>query len=70
MTTNYILNKLLLTKDLKTIKEVLVSIRGNFEKQAEEWRDDWRVIVLVYYILMFKTYKKKGLNCKKAIKRR
>ena len=40
MITNYILNRLLLIKDLKAIKEVLVSIRGNFKEQAEEWRDD------------------------------
>ena len=33
---NYILNRLLLIKDLKAIKEMLVSIKGNFKKQAEE----------------------------------
>ena len=37
MIINYILDKLLLTKDLKAIKEVLVNIRGNLEEQAEEW---------------------------------
>ena len=36
MITNYIPDRLLLIKDLEIIKEVLVSIRGNFEEQAEE----------------------------------
>ena len=32
MIANYILDRLLLTKDLKAIKEVLVSIKGNFKE--------------------------------------
>jgi len=51
MIINYILDKLLLMKDLEIIKEVLVSTRGNLKKQAKEWQDDWQVIVLAYYIL-------------------
>jgi len=50
MITNYILNGLLPTNDLKAIKEVLINIKGNLKKQAKEWRDNWQVIVLTYYI--------------------
>ena len=56
MITNYILDRLLLIKDLEIIKEVLVSIRENLEKQAKEWRDDWQVIVPVYHTLTWRTY--------------
>ena len=53
MITNYILDRLLLMKDIKAIKEVLVSIKGNLKKQAEEWYNNWQVTVPVYYILMW-----------------
>ena len=53
MITNYILNRLLLIKDLETIKEVLVSIRGNLKEQAENWRDNWQVTVPAHYTLIF-----------------
>ena len=53
MITNYILDKLLLIKDLKTIKEILINIRGNLKEQAEKWQDDWQVMVPIYYILAF-----------------
>ena len=36
MITNYVLNRLLLTKDLEAIKEVLISTRGNLKEQAKE----------------------------------
>ena len=58
MITNYILDRLLLTKDLKAIKEVLVSIRGNLEEQAKKWRNNWQIIVPVYYILTWRTHQK------------
>ncbi len=35
MITNYILNRLLLMKDLKVIEEVLVNIKGKFKEQAK-----------------------------------
>ncbi len=40
MIINYILNRLLLIKDLKAIKEVLISIKENLKEQAENWRDN------------------------------
>ena len=40
MIINYILNRLLLMKDLKAIKEVLISIKGNLKEQAKEWWDN------------------------------
>ena len=49
---------MLLIKDLKVIKEVLVSTRGNLKKQAEKWRDNWQVTVPTYYTLMIKTYRR------------
>ena len=52
MIINYILDRLLLIKDLKAIKEVLISIKGNLKKQAKEWRNNWQVIVLVHHILI------------------
>ena len=58
MITNYILDRLLLIKDLEAIKEVLVSTKGNLKEQAEKWRDNWQIMVPVYYILAFRTYKK------------
>jgi len=58
MITNYILNRLLPIKDLETIKEMLISIRGNLEKQAKKWQDNWQVIVLAYYTPAFRTHKK------------
>ena len=36
MITNYILDRLLPIKDLEAIKEVLISTRGNLEKQAKK----------------------------------
>ena len=36
MITNYILDRLLLIKDLKAIKEMLVSIKGNFKKKISQ----------------------------------
>ena len=35
---------------------MLVSTKGNLEKQAKEWRDNWQVIVLAYYILTWQTH--------------
>ena len=56
MITNYILNKLLSIKDVEIIKKVLVNIRGNLEEQAKKWRDNWQVIVLIYYILTWRIH--------------
>ena len=56
MITNYILNRLLLIKDLEIIKEVLISIKGNFNEQAEKWQNNWQVIVPMYYILIWRTH--------------
>ena len=58
MITNYILDRLLLIKDLKAIKEVLISIKGNLKEQAKKWWDNWQVTVLVYYILTWRIYQK------------
>jgi hypothetical protein len=35
MITNYILDRLQTLRDLKAIKEVLISTRGNLEEQVE-----------------------------------
>ena len=56
MVSNYVLDKLLLIKDIKAIKEVLMNIRGDFEKQAKKQRDNWHVMVAMYYILMFQMH--------------
>jgi len=29
-------------KEMETIKAILVNIKGNLEKQADNWRDNWR----------------------------
>ena len=33
-----------------------MSIKGNFEEQAEKWQDNQQVIVLVYYTLSWIVY--------------
>ena len=30
---------------MKTIKKILVDIKDNFEEQAQNWKDNWNVLV-------------------------
>jgi len=32
---------------MKTIKATLINIKGNFKKQADDWRDNWEFIINV-----------------------
>ena len=33
--------------EIETIKQILVNIKDNLEKQAQNWRENWSVSVLV-----------------------
>jgi len=42
---NYLLDIIKPVKEIKTIKAILVNIKGNLEKQANNWRDNWKFTV-------------------------
>jgi len=42
---NYLPNVMRPVREMETIKAILVNIKGNFEKQANNWRDNWEFTV-------------------------
>ena len=38
---NYLPNVIKPVKEMEAIKATLVNIKGNLEKQANDWRDNW-----------------------------
>ena len=36
-----------LVKEMETMKIILVNIKGNLEEQAQDWRNNWSVLVNV-----------------------
>jgi len=45
ITKNYLLNVIKLVKEIKAIKITLINIKDNFEKQAQNWRNNWSILV-------------------------
>ena len=42
---NYLPDVIKPVRKIKAIKAILVNIKGNFEKQADNWRDNWEFTV-------------------------
>ena len=45
ITKNYLLDVIKPVKEIETIKMILVNIKSNFKKQAQNWRENWSVLV-------------------------
>jgi len=44
---NYLPDIIRPVREIETIKAILVNIKRNFEKQADNWRDNWEFTVNV-----------------------
>jgi len=42
---NYLPDVMKPVREIKAIKATLVNIKGNLEKQADDWRDNWEFTV-------------------------
>ena len=42
---NYLLNIIRPVKEIKAIKMILINTKENLEEQAQDWRDNWSVLV-------------------------
>ena len=42
---NYLPDIIKPVKEMEAIKAILVNIKGNLEKQADDWRDNWEFTV-------------------------
>jgi len=42
---NYLPDVIKPVREIEAIKAILVNIKGNFEKQADNWRDNWEFTV-------------------------
>ena len=45
ITKNYLPDVIKPVREIEAIKAILVNIKGNLEKQADDWRDNWEFTV-------------------------
>ena len=45
ITKNYLLDVIRPVREIKAIKVILINIKRNFKKQADNWRDNWEFTV-------------------------
>ena len=45
ITKNYLPNVIKPVREIETIKMMLVNIKSNFKKQAQDWRNNWSVLI-------------------------